>query len=108
MATTIRVLGQAYPAAGVQTALYTCAATSAVISTLAISNTDGVSDTVTVRIAVGGAADSDMQLLLSGATVSASGLNALTLGLTLATGDVIKVTSTNGACAFQLFGQESS
>ena len=106
MPATIRVLAQLYPAAGVETALYTCATTSVVISTLMVANTAGTTDTITVRICIANAADTPSQL--SGTSVSPNGVLSLTAGLTLASTDVIKVTSVNGTCAFQVFGQENS
>jgi hypothetical protein len=97
-----------YPAAGVETALYTCATTSVVISTLMVANTAGTTDTITVRICIANAADTPSQLIFSGTSVSPNGVLSLTAGLTLASTDVIKVTSVNGTCAFQVFGQENS
>lgn len=103
---TIRVLGQQAPSATVETVLYICATTSAVISTLNICNFGGASDTFTVRICVGGAADSNEQLLFYLAPLPAPGTVCITIGITMATTDVIKVVSTNGTCAFNLSGQE--
>jgi len=107
MAATYKVLGQSFPAAATQTTLYTVpAATSTVCSTLSVCNKAGAGDTVTVRICVAGAADNDKQLIMSGATIGANSLFTMTIGITLAATDVVKVTSTNGTSAFQLFGQE--
>jgi hypothetical protein len=108
MPTTIRVLAQAYPTATVETTLYTCATTSAVISTLTICNNSATADAITMRICVGGAGDSNEQLILSGTTVGGNGVLALTVGITMENTDVIKVTSANGTSAFNLFGQENS
>ena len=108
MAITIRVLDQAYPTATVEMTLYTCATTSVVVSALMVCNNSVVPDTITVRICVGGAANNNKQLLFSGTPVGPNGVINLTAGLTLANTDIIKVTSTNGTCAFQLFGQENS
>jgi len=103
---TIRVLGQAAPAATVETALYICATTSAVISTLNICNFSGTMDSFTVRVCVGGAGDANEQLLFYLASIPANTTVTDTIGITVATTDVIKVTSTNGTCAFTAFGQE--
>ena len=109
MPTTLRVLGQAFPSAAVETALYTCATTSAVISTLVICNTSlSTPDTFTVRVCVGGAVDTNAQLLFDSTTIPAGTTVPVTIGMTLANTDVIKVTSTNGTCSFNAFGQENS
>lgn len=109
MTATIRVLAQLAPSAATETALYTCATTSVVISTLVICNTSvSAPDTFTVRICVAGAADNDKQLIFNTATLPAGTMLPVTVGLTLANTDVIKVTATNGTCAFNLFGQENS
>ena len=108
MAVTIRVLGQAAPAAGVETALYTCATTSAVISTLNICNFGAAPDTFTVRVNVGGAGDANKQLLFYLAPLPANTTVTITIGITIETTYVINVTSTNGTSSFNLFGQENS
>jgi len=108
MAATIRVLGQAYPTATVEATLYTCAKTSVVISALMVCNTSVTPDMIAVRICIAGASDTNAQLLFSGTPVGPNGVINLTAGLTLANTDVVKVTSTNGTTAFQLFGQENS
>jgi len=109
MPATLRVLAQAFPTATVETVLYTCGTTSAVISTLVICNTSSsIADTFTVRICVGGAADSNEQLIFSAASIPAGTMLPVTIGITLANTDVVKVTSTNGTCAFNMFGQENS
>jgi hypothetical protein len=108
MAVTIRVLGQAAPTAAVETALYTCATTSTVISTLNICNFGAATDTFTVRVNVGGAGDSNEQLLFYLAPLPANTTVTITIGITIAATDVINVTSTNGTSAFSLFGQENA
>lgn len=107
MPTTIRVLGQEAPAAATETPLYTCAKTSAVISTLTVCNTSqNTPDTFSIRVNVNGAADTPKQIVFSYATVWPNTTVSITVGFTLATGDIINVTSTNGTCSFNLFGQE--
>ena len=109
MAATIRVLGQAYPTATVETDLYTCSTTSAVISTLVICNTSGsTSDAFSVRVCIGGAADVAEQLLFSATSIPASTTVFVTIGVTVSSTDVIRVNSANGTCAFNLFGQENA
>lgn len=108
MATTYKVLAQANPSATTETTLYTVpSATSAVISTLAICNQSGTS--ATYRVAVRPAADNTTTAkhwIVYGATVPASDSIMLTLGLTLAAGDVVRVYSSGADQSFSLFGSE--
>lgn len=110
MATAYKVLAQNNPAATTETTLYTAPAnTSAVISTIAIANQAGSS--ATYRIAVRPAADSTTAAkhwIVYGATVAASDSIMLTLGLTLAAGDVIRVFASNANLSFSAFGSEIS
>ena len=108
MATTYKVLAQSNPAATTETTLYT-AATAAVVSTIAICNQTGSSGTY--RIAVRPAADSvtaAKHWIVYGATVPASDSIMLTLGITLAAGDVIRVYASSANQSFSAFGSEIS
>ena len=106
MATTYKVLGQANPSATTESTLYT-AASAAVVSTLTICNQ--TSSAATYRIAVRPAADGSTAAkhwIVYGATVAASDTTALTLGLTLASGDVIRVYASSANLSFSAFGSE--
>jgi hypothetical protein len=108
--TAYKVLAQAAPAATTETTLYTVpSSTSAVVSTIAISNQAGSSGTY--RIAVRPAADastSQKHYIVYGATVAASDSIMLTLGITLAAGDLIRVYASSADMAFSAFGSELS
>ena len=108
MATTYKVLGQSNPSATTATTLYTVpASNSAVVSTIAITNQAGTSGTY--RIAVRPAADAtttQKHYIVYGATVAASDSILLTLGLTLATGDVVRVYASSANMSFSAFGSE--
>ena len=108
MAGTFRVLAQLYPTAAVETPFYVCNANSVVISSFMVCNLAGISDTLYVRICVANASNNNAQILYSNLSILGNGVLELTAGLTLANSDVIKVTSTNGTCSFQLFGQENN
>lgn len=106
MATTYKVLGQVNPSATTESTLYT-AASAAVVSTIMICNQ--ASSAATYRIAVRPAADGSTAAkhwIVYGATVGASDSTALTLGLTLATGDVIRVYSSSANISYSAFGSE--
>lgn len=105
MTDTILVLGQAYPAAATDTALYTVpSATSAVVSTIAVCNTSATADTIRIRVAVAGAAAANKQYLAYGVTVPGNTSVDFTVGVSLAATDEIAVYATNGTCSFQAFG----
>ena len=110
MATAYKVLAQAAPSATTETTLYTVpAATSAVVSTIAITNQTGSSGTY--RIAVRPAADASTtqkHYIVYGATVGASDSIMLTLGVTLAAGDLIRVYASSADMSFNAFGSELS
>lgn len=109
MAETLKVLGQLVPAASTLTTLYTVpAATSTVVSSLTCCNPSGSSTTVRVSIAVAGAADDPKQYLYYDVPVLGHDTLTATLGLTLATTDLVRVLAANGLVAFNLFGAEES
>ena len=108
MAATYKVLGQSAPTTTSEATLYTVpSAKSAIVSTLTISNLTTSAANATVNVGVAGAASANANTLLKTVSVPANSVTALTLGLTLATTDVVRVTSgTANALAFQLFGSE--
>ena len=106
MPTTYKVLGQAHPSAASDTTLYTVpSATSAVCSTLAICNM-GVSTTYRVAIRPAGAAIADQHYLVYEAAASQYDTILLTVGVTLATTDVVTVRAGTADVTFQLYGSE--
>jgi hypothetical protein len=111
MATTYKVLGQSNPAATTATTLYTVGAgKSAVVSTITVCNQ--AASAATFRIAIQKSADVgsivDKQYMGYDITVGASDSTIITVGLTLATGDVIKVYASSASLSFQAFGSEIS
>ena len=110
MASVYKVLAQNNPSATTETTLYTVpASTSAVVSTISIANQAGSSGTY--RIAVRPAADASTakkHWIVYGATVGASDSIMLTLGLTLAAGDLIRVFASSADMSFSAFGSEIS
>jgi hypothetical protein len=106
MASTYKVLGQSNPAATTLTTLYTVpAATSTVCSTLSICN-QGTSTTVRVAVRPAGAGVTAAHYVVYDTVVSANDTVFLTLGITLATTDVISVYAGNANVSFGLFGSE--
>lgn len=108
MPVTYKVLGQASPSTTANVNLYTVpAATSAVTSTLTITNVNGNLALCRVYVRPAGATAAASNALIYDVAIMANDLNCITIGLTLAATDVITVqTSTANALTFQLFGSE--
>lgn len=103
MADTILSPQQINPPAGVLTDFYT-ASGATVVSTLMICNTGGSSATFSVSIAVGGASDTLSQYIYSGVSIPAKNTFAATLGVSLNSGDIVRVLASSPLLAFSLFG----
>jgi glucose-6-phosphate dehydrogenase assembly protein OpcA len=109
MPTVYKVLGQSNPAATTNTTLYTVpASTSAVVSTITICNQASSAATYRIAIRPAGASIASQHYIVYGATVAASDTTALTLGVTLATTDVITVFASTATLSFNAYGSEIS
>ena len=112
MPTAYKVLGQSNPSATTNTTLYTVpASTSAVVSSISVANL--TSTAATFRLIVQKSADvsttiTNAQYIGYDITVGASDTTIITVGVTLATGDVIKVYASTANLAFQAYGSEIS
>jgi hypothetical protein len=108
MAFNPKVLGQSRPLAATLTAAYTVpAVTKTTVSSIAIHNTSGTTDPVLVTVAPAGAADATVHQLLN-VNIPGDGTVILTVGITLATTDVVRVRSENGTSNFHLYGIEEA
>jgi hypothetical protein len=108
MATAYKVLGQVIPAATTNTTLYTVpASTSTVCSTLTVCN-QGVSTNVNIAVRPAGATLATSQYIVFQAPVSANDTLFFTLGISLATTDVVTVFANTANVSFSLFGTEIS
>jgi hypothetical protein len=109
MATTYKTLGQAAPAATTSTDLYTVpAATSAIVSTLVITNRGAASATFRVSQSLIGAALTDKDYLAYDVNINPNSFVTLTLGITMATTDKLRVYASTGDLSFNAFGTELS
>jgi hypothetical protein len=107
VATTYKILGQLNPSATTETSLYSPSGAAAVVSTVMICNQAATA--ATYRIAVRPSADGSTAAkhwIVYGATVGASDSTALTLGITLASGDSIRVYASTATLSFSAFGSE--
>jgi hypothetical protein len=108
MPTIYKVLGQSNPAATTNTTLYTVpSATQAVVSTLSVSNL-GVSTTFRVAVRPAGATLANQHYIVFDSAINAGSSVYLTLGVSLATTDVVTVFAGTANVAFGLFGSEVS
>ncbi len=107
MATTYKVLGQSNPSATTATTLYTVpSATSTVVSTITVCNQASSAATFRIAVRPAGATLAAQHYIVYGATVPASDTTTLTLGLTLATTDVVTVYASSANLSFNAFGSE--
>jgi hypothetical protein len=109
MPTTYKVLGQSNPAATTATTLYTVpAATSAVISSITIANVSASTATYRIAIRPAGASLATVHYIAYDVSISANDTVSLSLGLSLATTDVITVYASSTNLVFHAYGAEIS
>lgn len=107
MATTYKVLGQSNPAAATATTLYTVpASTSTVVSTIVICNQATSNAIFRIAVRPAGATLAAQHYVAYDVTVGASDSTALTLGITLATTDVVTIYASTATLSFSAFGSE--
>jgi hypothetical protein len=101
------VLGQVKPSANTLTTAYTTpAGSSAVISTIVVTNLGPTSTTYRIAIRIAGGAISDEDYIAYDISIPTLDSIALTLGITLAATDVVSVMSYSGLVNFNIFGSE--
>lgn len=106
MASVYKVLGQVSPAATTATTLYTVpSATSTVCSTITICNY-GLSTSYRIAVRPAGATLANQHYITYDAGINANETVFLTLGITLATTDVVTVYAGTATVSFGLFGSE--
>jgi hypothetical protein len=109
MPTVYKVLGQSNPAATTLTSLYTVpSATSAVVSSITIANLAASAATFRVAVRPAGANIANEHYIAYDITVAALDTLTLTLGVTLATTDVLSVYASTATMSFSAFGSEIS
>jgi hypothetical protein len=109
MPTVYKVLGQVNPSATTATTLYTVpAATAAVVSTITIANISGTAVTYRIAVRPAGATLANLHYVAYDAGCPANDTIALTLGITLATTDIITVYASSANVVFNAYGTEIS
>jgi glutaminase len=103
-----KVLGQVAPSAATDTTLYTVpGSVSAVCSTLTVCNQNSASVTYRVAVRPAGAAIASLHYIAYEVNLPGNSSDTLTLGITLATTDVVTVRTSTTAVSFGLFGSEA-
>jgi len=109
MPTAYKVLGQSKPTAATATTLYTVpAGTQTVVSTLVITNLTIDMSNIRVAVRPAGETLADKHYIVYDQNFGGYQTVAFTLGITLATTDVVTVYDSTGKCSFNLFGSEIS
>jgi glucose-6-phosphate dehydrogenase assembly protein OpcA len=104
-----KVLGQSNPAATTATTLYTVPSSKeAVVSSISICNLASSSATYRIAIRPAGATLANQHYLAYDVTVGAADTTIITVGITLATTDIITVYASTANLAFSAFGDEAT
>lgn len=107
MTETIKVLGQSAPSATTLTTLYTVpGSTSTVVSTVTACNRASTVATFRVAVRPAGAAIANQHYLYYDVSLPGNSTFAATIGVTLATTDVVSVYASSANLSFNLFGTE--
>ena len=104
-----KVLGQSNPSATTNTTLYTVPSSKeAVVSSISICNLASSSATYRIAIRPAGAAIANQHYLAYDVTVGAADTTIITVGITLATTDVITVYASTANLVFHAYGDEAA
>jgi len=107
VASTLKVLGQSNPSATTLTTLYTVpSATSAVCSTLVVCNRSSTATSFRVAVRPAGASISNEHYIYYDVPIAGNDTFCATIGISLATTDVVSVYATLATLSFSLFGQQ--
>ena len=107
MATTYKVLGQSNPSATTATTLYTVpSTTSTIVSTITVCNQAATAGTYRIAVRPAGATLAAQHYVAYDVSLPANTTDTLTLGLTLATTDIITVYGSSANFSFNAYGSE--
>lgn len=109
MAITYKVLGQINPSSTTATTLYTVpSSTSTVCSTLVVCNQASTAATFRIAVRPAGATLSAVHYVAYDTNIPANETITFTIGLTLATTDVVTVYASTSTVSFHLYGSENT
>ena len=109
MPNVYKVLAQSNPSATTATTLYTVpSSTSAVISTITVCNQAASAGSFRIAVRPAGAALAAQHYVAYDVAIAANDTTALTLGLTLATTDIVTIYASSATMSFNAYGSEIS
>lgn len=109
MATVFKVLGQKAPASATQTQLYAVpSGKSAVVSSINVCNRGTTNATFRLAVQPANAAITNVHYVAYNTLIPSRDTIALTLGISLASTDVVSVYANNALLTFSAFGSELS
>lgn len=109
MPNVYKVLAQSNPSATTATTLYTVpSSTSAVISTITVCNQAASAGSFRIAVRPAGATLAAQHYVAYDVAIAANDTTALTLGLTLATTDVVTIYASSATMSFNAYGSEIS
>lgn len=107
MPTVYKILGQAAPAATTPTVLYTVpTGIQAICSSLIVNNRSGTQGSFRVSISQGGAATANKDYIYYDLLIAGNDTFIATIGVTLGSGDVVRVYSSTANMSFSIYGSE--
>jgi len=105
---SVKVLGQSNPGAGVATDLYTVpSAKSTVCSSIVVCNRSSTATSFRIAVRPAGAAILNQHYIYYDTPILGNDTFVATIGITLATTDVVTVYTSAATLSFNLFGDES-
>lgn len=109
MAYAYKVLGQSAPSATTNTDVYTVGSgKQAIVSTISVCNRSTSAASYRVAVRPAGATIANQHYVAYDVTVNANDTTMITVGLTLATTDVVTVYASSANLTFGVFGSEIS
>lgn len=107
MAFSYKVLGQSNPAASTLTDIYTVpAATSTVVSSVAICNQASSNAAIRIAVRPAGATVAAQHYIAYDTVIQANDLLTISIGMSLATTDKVSVQANTTTVSFSVFGSE--
>ena len=109
MTQTYKVLAQVNPLAATLTDGYTVpGATSAVLSSIFITNRSATPTSYRISIAIAGAANDNKQYIAFDVAIGANETQVVVAGVTLGAADVVRVYATLATLTFNIFGVQNA
>lgn len=109
MPTTLKVLGQLVPGAASLSTLYTVpAVTSTVCSSVVVCNQSATPTSFRIAVRPAGASIDPKHYLYYDVPIAGNDTFVATIGITLATTDIVSVYATLATVSFNLFGSENT